>query len=334
MTRFSVSNKTPRHAATVVAMLLLLWPSFSIFASGIQDISAGNATSLVSRCRGSVVIFHIYAAWCGPCREELPDVNRIGHQYSSHGLVLLAFSMDSDPDALAQFLGNGRLAFTPFRLTIQSKDELRNAIAAIGGAYRGPIPYTAIFDKFGRLADEWTGSHSFEHYRQVIEPLLAKEGPTAAIESPAPGPTRPSLDFALRQVAPFTFVEKKPRYCSLTRSDLAKTTDAGSRIFLAASAYMNEPIADKKQFMQERIQSTGGVKNLVLQSIAEIRIDNLQGYEAAATATDTDLNKPIVVYQVILFAEGRYYIMQGFTFEENRTEDLQAFRSIAQTLRR
>ncbi|NUM46213.1 MAG: redoxin domain-containing protein [Anaerolineales bacterium] len=64
---------------------------------------AGEPITL-SELRGRPVILNLWASWCGPCRAEMPALQRVHEAYQDAGLVLLAVNattQDSESAALA-----------------------------------------------------------------------------------------------------------------------------------------------------------------------------------------------------------------------------------------
>src|SRR6202167_704612 len=61
----------------------------------LKDLS-GKTISL-SSLRGKVVFLNIWAAWCGPCREEMPSIETLYEKLGrDSGFVILAVSQDTD----------------------------------------------------------------------------------------------------------------------------------------------------------------------------------------------------------------------------------------------
>src|SRR4029453_11049913 len=54
--------------------------------------------------RGRVVLLNIWATWCGPCRSEMPSLDRLQGLHQGDGLTVLAVSVDD----------GGRVAVRPF----------------------------------------------------------------------------------------------------------------------------------------------------------------------------------------------------------------------------
>src|SRR5437868_15207956 len=46
--------------------------------------------------RGRVVLVNFWATWCGPCKQEMPHLNRLYDKYRASGFVLLGVNVDED----------------------------------------------------------------------------------------------------------------------------------------------------------------------------------------------------------------------------------------------
>lgn len=66
------------------------------------NISDGFTSINLANYRGKVVLLNFWATWCGPCVVELPSLLQLHH--SDPNVVILAISIDEDPNAYANFI--------------------------------------------------------------------------------------------------------------------------------------------------------------------------------------------------------------------------------------
>jgi cytochrome c biogenesis protein CcmG, thiol:disulfide interchange protein DsbE len=64
--------------------------------------SDGGKTLSLSSYRGRVVLVNFWATWCAPCVAELPSLLQLHRDMPK--LVIIAVSVDQDPDAYSRFV--------------------------------------------------------------------------------------------------------------------------------------------------------------------------------------------------------------------------------------
>ena len=58
----------------------------------------------LSKLRGNVVLIDFWATWCAPCNAISPDLVELYHKYHDNGLEIVGVSVDSDKQAVLDFV--------------------------------------------------------------------------------------------------------------------------------------------------------------------------------------------------------------------------------------
>ena len=116
--------------------------------------------------RGNVVLLNFFATWCGPCREEMPGLEKLYQNYQHKDLVVVVVSGDvQGKDVVEPFVKDYNLTF-PVVLDPQNTVSKQYRV-------RG-IPTVYLLDRQGRIAGmhvggaDWSGKVA----RGLIEQLL------------------------------------------------------------------------------------------------------------------------------------------------------------------
>ena len=115
--------------------------------------------------RGRVVLINFWATWCGPCKQEMPHLNRLHEKYRSAGLVLLGINIDDDP--AKGIAGASKLGLKfPVLLDADKRVSRLYDLAS--------MPSTVVIDRDGRVRYLHRGyREGFEaSYEQQIRELL------------------------------------------------------------------------------------------------------------------------------------------------------------------
>ncbi len=64
---------------------------------------AGESLALAD-LHGQPVVLNFWASWCGPCRAEMPELQRLHDRLSETGVVVLGVNQGESPETAAAFL--------------------------------------------------------------------------------------------------------------------------------------------------------------------------------------------------------------------------------------
>ena len=116
--------------------------------------SVAGANLRLAEQRGNVVMVTFWATWCGPCRQEMPHLNRIYDKYKSSGFTLLGVNIDDDPRAARELAAKLGVKF-PVLLDTDKKVSKAYDLSA--------MPATLLIDRDGRIR------HIHRGYRDGVE---------------------------------------------------------------------------------------------------------------------------------------------------------------------
>ena len=92
--------------------------------------------------RGQVVMINFWATWCGPCRQEMPHLNRLYDKYRASGFVLLGVNVDDDARNATEVAAKLGVKF-PVLLDTDKKVSRLYDLAT--------MPSTVLIDRDGRI---------------------------------------------------------------------------------------------------------------------------------------------------------------------------------------
>lgn len=105
-------------AAALVLLCLLVTP-FKAYSAGVGEAAPvftlkdmkGNTVTLES-FKGKIVFLDFWASWCGPCKEEFPELDALYQKYKKDGFEVIGVSVDNSASNVAEFLKKRPISFT------------------------------------------------------------------------------------------------------------------------------------------------------------------------------------------------------------------------------
>ena len=128
------------------------------------DLLGGGSRTL-SSYKGKVVFLNFWATWCGPCRQEMPSMERLYQRLNDKGLEILAVNLQEDDKTVQKFVDEYELTFP----------VLLDRSGRVGSTYGArSIPTTYIVSREGYVIAGTIGTREWdtEQYVRFFERLL------------------------------------------------------------------------------------------------------------------------------------------------------------------
>lgn len=141
-------------------------PDFTLRDINNQEVS-------LSDYRGKVVLVSFWATWCGPCKVEMPHLDKLDAELEDRGFEVLSISTD---DARAASTVKPYIKKNGYQFTVLL-DKTTTVVSKYNPAKT--LPYTAIIDREGRIAHVHMGYNQGDEVK-IKEEVVALLGPAAA----------------------------------------------------------------------------------------------------------------------------------------------------------
>src|SRR5262245_4430329 len=144
------------------------------------DDAQGQSRNLAD-FKGKVVLLNIWATWCGPCRKEMPALDRLQAALAGPDFEIVALSIDrGGMDAARKFFAD--IGIRTLAMYLDSSGQALRQLGAVG------LPTTLLIERDGREIGrligpaEWDSPETIEFVRCVV----ARSDATRSGKDPAP----------------------------------------------------------------------------------------------------------------------------------------------------
>ncbi|HYY94904.1 MAG TPA: TlpA disulfide reductase family protein [Pyrinomonadaceae bacterium] len=142
----------------------------SVLKRELQSLDRGSFR--LSDFGGKILVVNLWATWCGPCRAEIPEYERVRKDYAARGVEFVGLTTE-DPrtsaERVRQFLREVKFGF---RLAWADRET---ALALMNG--RNSIPQTYVIAADGTIVRHWrgyaSGGRSSAMLRDALERALS-----------------------------------------------------------------------------------------------------------------------------------------------------------------
>ncbi|MFA5523497.1 MAG: TlpA disulfide reductase family protein [Tissierellales bacterium] len=127
----------------------------------LKDLE-GNSVSIKDFKGEKAVFLNFWASWCPPCREEMPDLDKLYQEYKDDDFIVLAVNVGESEKTVKEFIVENDYSF-PVLLDITQ---------ATGIAYNTfSIPTSVLVDKEGIIRAYRPGLMSYEQMVELLDNL-------------------------------------------------------------------------------------------------------------------------------------------------------------------
>jgi thiol-disulfide isomerase/thioredoxin len=156
-------------------------PAFVTLPAALRDTTVqtldGGSLKLAD-FNDKVVILNIWATWCGPCRQEMPELVKMSNEYKARGLVVLGiattYNEQNDQAHVKEYIKTQNV---PYKIIWDDGTLSAPLVQAVQG--RSVIPQSFVLSRDGRIVKHFQGFNALstpQLMRQAIEDALNDKG--------------------------------------------------------------------------------------------------------------------------------------------------------------
>lgn len=115
-----------------------------LFAATLSDLDGRPAA--LAAYKGRPLVVNFWARWCGPCREEIPELVKARAKHKARGVEVLGIGIEDKADAVREFAKAYDIDYP----VLLAKDKGIALMQSLGNAKAG-LPFTLAADRRGRI---------------------------------------------------------------------------------------------------------------------------------------------------------------------------------------
>ncbi|MBI3147012.1 MAG: TlpA family protein disulfide reductase [Betaproteobacteria bacterium] len=120
-----------------------------IMAATYPDLR--GQTQALKQWAGRVIVVNFWATWCGPCREEIPDLIALHTQFAQEPVTIVGIAIDQ-AEAVRGYVAEFGVNYPILIGGFTAVD-----IARAAGNQYGVLPFTVVIDRQGGIAEAHLG---------------------------------------------------------------------------------------------------------------------------------------------------------------------------------
>jgi thiol-disulfide isomerase/thioredoxin len=120
---------------------------------------------------GKVIVINVWGQWCGPCRSEIPELEKVYDETRRVGVEFLGIDVrDNNRDAAVDFVTDRKVTYPSIY------DPAMRTMIAFGGRYPTTvIPSTVVLDRQHRVAAVFLRELLAEDLMPVVQRLASEK---------------------------------------------------------------------------------------------------------------------------------------------------------------
>jgi len=137
----------------------------------VKFINIAGLQEFISQHRGEVLVINVWATWCVPCVEEIPDLTTLTKEDHVRVVGISIDDPEDVPSKVIPFLKKHAVLYPVF-VKAAGNDEA--FINALNEKWTGAVPVTFVYDSTGKQRTMLVGKQSYAVLHKTVESFRAR----------------------------------------------------------------------------------------------------------------------------------------------------------------
>lgn len=125
-------------------------PAEPLFAATLTDMN--DKPVALAKYKGKPLLINFWARWCGPCREEIPELSKARAKYKARGLEIIGVAIEENAEPVREFAKAYEIDYP----VVLGKSKGLWLMQTLGNGRAG-LPYTIAIDRQGNIVAKKLG---------------------------------------------------------------------------------------------------------------------------------------------------------------------------------
>jgi thiol-disulfide isomerase/thioredoxin len=137
----------------------------------VKIINVEGLSELITANKDHALLINVWATWCEPCREELPDLVKIAKSYGDKVRVvgINVDDVETLDSKVIPFIKSQKVDFKIYLLKVTEPEDFINLL---NKKWSGAIPATFIYDKKGNQKETLIGKQNYKSFEQAVKKVI------------------------------------------------------------------------------------------------------------------------------------------------------------------
>jgi len=123
-----------------------------------EIISVAENNAVVNEnLKGKTVVINVWATWCGPCRSEIPELNKLANEFRSNDIVFIALDSE-DSTKEAKIMASKQIWFE-YQLLFNQGNTINKIRSFLLPDERDAIPINMVINTEGKVKIFYVGTN-------------------------------------------------------------------------------------------------------------------------------------------------------------------------------